>query len=183
MIKFKALVAMALAILMVAAIFVKAIPPSPVGEIYKLVLKDSYKQGETVEIKIRNDGQNNIYFYGTSGCSKFFMVLANDGTALGTAKPNQFCTLAEVELEVKPGETKVIGTWDQVVYGCEADEVCIGHNVAPGTYVIKAEFSDKPGNVGSKFTITKSIGIVSNNNVYEENILIVFWNWLMSLFK
>ncbi|MBI2670894.1 hypothetical protein HYX18_02875 [Candidatus Woesearchaeota archaeon] len=165
MIKFKALVAMALAILMVAAIFVKAIPPSPVGEIYKLVLKDSY------------------YFYGTSGCSKFFMVLANDGTALGTAKPNQFCTLAEVELEVKPGETKVIGTWDQVVYGCEADEVCIGHNVAPGTYVIKAEFSDKPGNVGSKFTITKSIGIVSNNNVYEENILIVFWNWLMSLFK
>jgi len=132
----------------------------------ELIVKDTYKQGEDIEIKVKNNMNESIY-YDSSGCgpiSSYLVVFKNGPYNIETINPCLPCpTLLKIE-EIKPLHTIKIDVWDQKCYyrtliqeNC--DYRCGWTMAKPGKYMIIFVYSfDK--NLENKTSIEKEFEII-----------------------
>ena len=131
----------------------------------EFVLKDSYKQGEEIEIKIINNAKEAIY-YDASGCIgglcpfSYNIIQKESGDKI---KNYNLClpvpTLFRIE-KIEPGKIKVIDIWDQNTYYITNPEKreCEAMQVSPGKYIINFSYSTDP-ELKNKFSTIKEITI------------------------
>jgi len=136
-------------------------PPSkPV----QLILEDSYKQNESVEIKVKNNGNKSIY-YDASGCgpsSSYEIIFPIAKGKIRVTDPCLPCPTLLKIVEIKPGEIKTIDTWNQNNYytfyrngeECKS-QLEMAHS---GKYIINFTYSTN-SNLTNKFSIDKEITI------------------------
>src|SRR3989344_173737 len=103
-----------LVILMISLTFVNAtIQTRPI-----ILDKDDLKIGEPIKININNQWDSSIYVVVSNGCEEFFTInkINSDytiGESINLYDQNLLCTQALRSIEIKPKETKEIGTWNQ----------------------------------------------------------------------
>jgi len=121
----------------------------------ELILNDSYNEGESIEIKVKNNRNESIY-YDASGCgptNSYYIEQIYAEIAgierLQILNPCSICpTVIWIE-EIESGETKTIDTWDQKKHkastwdecDCESDETCGESYVNPGTFTITFKYN------------------------------------------
>lgn len=131
----------------------------------ELVLKDSYTQGEEIEIKIRNNAKEAIY-HDASKCIdelcpfSYNIIQKESGDAI---KNYNLClpvpTLFRIE-RIESGKIKIIDIWDQNEYHITNHEKreCEAMQVSLGKYIINFSYSTDP-ELKDKFSTIKEITI------------------------
>ena len=107
----------------------------------QFVLKDTYKVGEKVEVKIHNAGKI-PYSYNQEYPACDLSYFDESGRKF-IIPPGTHCDLA-VYIEIEPGETKTLFEWD--LSECIEDRWgCVKSKPLPeGTYTIKGQFNASP---------------------------------------
>ncbi len=120
--------------------------PQKITSPIKIILeKDSFNVGEPIKISIYNGRiypKTSVYLVVPSSGLEFYQIGKYDSN-----KPKQdFINLRNPDigylpdiktLEIKGGETKEIGTWNQKEWICDAVDNCKEFQVSSGEYVIK----------------------------------------------
>ncbi len=108
-----------LTIFVISMLFVNATSPLPV---IRLDLeKNNFEIGEPIKINVVNGGDTSIYLIAPNGCEEFFEINKINpdytiGESINLYDQNLLCTQALRSIEIKPKETKEIGTWNQKEY-------------------------------------------------------------------
>ena len=115
--------------------------PEPTPMDIQFVLNDTYKVGETIQVKIQNFGQVS-YFYNQyyAACELSYFDASGRKFLI---PPGTHCDLVAY-VEIKPGETRALFEWD--LSECIEDQWgCVKSQPLPeGTYTIQGAFHTSP---------------------------------------
>src|SRR5689334_11059093 len=92
------------------------LPPLAWAQEATFVMSSSFASGESIPVVIKNTSTQSLLFVGKPNdvaCHRAFEILDSSGTQLNLSSPNIACTLDYATFTVKPGQTQVLGTWDQ----------------------------------------------------------------------
>lgn len=106
---------------------------------------EQFDLGKVVPISVRNDSSASFWLALGGGCGLPFTIADRSGAVIASTRPTPCPMMATRLVEVVPGASLDVGTWDQRSYDSCVEFACTGKVVSSGLYEARVSAQSGPG--------------------------------------